>query len=267
MSLLHSEIYQSEQRALPITERSTAYGDGVFTTAKIMHGKVVDLTQHLNRLKSSTEKLLIGYNDQGLGEHLANLAKRFELAVLKVIVTAGEGGRGYSRINSSAQKILITVHEYPQHYDKWSIDGITVGIAKFQLGVNPGLAGIKHLNRLEQVLLRQELDSRPEDDLLALNCNGHIIEVSAGNVFWRKKGEINWQTPTLEQSGVDGLLRQKILSVLPRATIVTVNVEQLADVQSMFICNSIMGIVPVKVFDNQSLDISQVHQLKSELSL
>lgn len=264
---MYSEIFKSEQNTLPLTERSIAYGDGVFTTAKIQHGAVVDMAKHLARLQMSTKRLAITYDDVGLAEQLSRIAKSFELAVLKIVVTAGEGGRGYSRVNSRSQKILITVHEFPMHYQTWSQQGINVGIANTQLGVNPTLAGIKHLNRLEQVLIRQELDAREEDDLLVTNCLNQVIEASAGNLFWLNENEKHWRTPLLTQSGVDGLMRQNILAKVPNIIIDEYLPEQLNNITAMFICNSVMGIIPVKTLNGKSLDVAKASHIQQAVAL
>ncbi|WP_448213005.1 aminodeoxychorismate lyase [Colwellia sp. MEBiC06753] len=270
MSILHSEIYLADDKFLPLTERSVAYGDGLFTTAKICQGQVVNLSSHMARLQSGASFLGIDVDFTGLAEHLAHIASEYKLAVIKVVVTAGEGGRGYSRINSFAQKILISVHPYPEHYLAWQDKGIKLGLATTQLGVNPQLAGIKHLNRLEQVMVRRELDQKAEDDLLVCNYLNEVVETTAGNVFWLSKGDNSWYTPDLAKSGVDGLVRQQILSRMVgqcNAKQVVVTPEALKSVTSMFICNSVMGIVPVRQYLDFALDIAPVHALKQEFSL
>ena len=265
--MLHSEIYNSDQMSLPLTERSAAYGDGVFTTAKIVDGKVEALDKHLERLSLTCAKLAIPFNDEGLSAHLIKLASAHQLAVLKMMVTAGEGGRGYSRKGCCSEKILITVHEYPSHYKAWQKNGIVLGKADTQLGINPQLAGIKHLNRLEQVLVRAELDERPEDDLLVSNCQGNVIEVSAGNVFWYDDAKQQWQTPSLTNSGVDGLKRQEILNKIPNCAIVETSIDQLIDVNAMFICNSVMGVVPVSRFIDNEMNVEIVNNAINEFNL
>jgi len=267
ISLLHSEIFNSTNDSLPLNERSLAYGDGVFTTAKIRLGCIELLSDHMNRLKEGLCRLSIDVSLVGLEQHLIKLAKSFELAVLKIVVTAGEGGRGYSRSDTCLQKILITVHPFPSHYKHWQKNGISLGVAKTQLGFNPMLAGIKHLNRLEQVMIRQELDERPEDDLLVTDCLGNIIEASASNLFWLQRGNEHWCTSDLMGAGVKGILRQQIMSRSSAFQVVSMKLECLGEIESMFISNAVMGIVPVKTFQQRQLDMSPVKTLQKQLML
>ena len=282
MSQSHIEIFQHpKQNMVSPSDRALAYGDGLFTTAKIANGKVLNLSSHLQRLEKGIKTLSIDAELAGLKQRIEMIACEYSLAVLKVLITAGEGGRGYSRLGCSKGKVIISIHDLPSHYEAWQQQGINLGVAKTTLGVNPMLAGIKHLNRLEQVLVRQELDQRSEDDLLVSNCLGQIIEASAGNVFWLTKQQasltaqgdkMTWFTPNLSNSGVDGLARQILVEHLNQSAQYSVEVieqQRLApnDILSMLVCNSVLGIAPVKVFSGVTLDTAPVHQLQKELSL
>ena len=265
MSALHAEIFQQHSLTVTISERALAYGDGLFTTAKIASGEVQLLSQHLQRLTDGITLLGIDVSLDGLSERLAILAKDYQLAVLKVLITAGEGGRGYSRQGCSNAKVIITIHPFPEHYLAWQAKGIKVGDAATHIGINPMLAGIKHLNRLEQVLVRKELDKRHEDDLLVSHCLGDIVEASAGNVFWLNKGDNHWYTPDLSAAGVNGLMRQQLLSQIENVQVVkqqTLNAEALI---SMLVCNSVMGIVPVSHYQGVPLALAPVLALQQIL--
>jgi 4-amino-4-deoxychorismate lyase len=258
--MYYHSINGAEHYSLSITDRGLAYGDGVFTTAKVVQGKIQFLSEHLERLTQNCDKLSISLPDMDkIKYELKSVAERFELCVAKVIITAGEGGRGYSRQGCERSTVIISFHAFPEHYLSWQQQGITLGVAQFKLGLNPLLAGIKHLNRLEQVLIRQELDNRDEDDLLVLNCAGNIIEASAANVFWFKNN--TWYTPKIVESGISGLMRQYILSTLNRngknnVEIIDAKITMLDNIEAMFICNSVMGVVPVNQFQDKKLDLA-----------
>jgi len=260
--------YQSvngiEEKHILISDRGLAYGDGVFTTAKLLNGKVQLLAAHLDRLIDSCQKLNIVLPDiDKVTIELTNIASHFELAVVKVMVTAGQGGRGYSRQGCSSSNVIITVHPFPEHYHLWQTKGVELGLSNFKLGLNPSLAGLKHLNRLEQVMIRRELDQKPEDDLLVTNISGQIVETSCANIFWQKAGQ--YYTPDLSESGVAGLIRRFILETTPDIQIVKANLDELSHADAMFICNSVMGIVPVRRYQNRDLDINKVLNFKSKL--
>ena len=267
MTLLHQEIFQGTETFLPITSRGLAYGDGIFTTAKIESGEVKALNLHIARLTEGAEWLGLTFESTLLTAHLQKLVTQFPLAVLKVLLTAGEGGRGYSRANASAEKILITVHEFPKHYLNWQKKGIWLGLAGTALGINPLLAGKKHLNRLEQVFVRRELDTRKEDDIVVLDIHGQVVETSAGNIFWLPQGSKQWQTPSVDNAGVDGLARQQLLSQIPTTVVETCSVDSLDKAEAIFICNSVMEVVPVSMWRDKSLKIDAVLEVQKMVKL
>jgi len=253
------------QNVLSITDRAFSYGDGVFTTARISQGKVELFPLHIKRLIDSCQQLAIPLTDiEQIISEVEDVAQKFPLAVLKIIISAGQGGRGYSRAGIIKSNVIITVHDIPQHYTAWSKHGITLGDSDFKLGLNPMMKGIKHLNRLEQVLIRAELDERVEDDLAVCDINDHIVEASCANIFWLKDDKIF--TPKLTASGVYGLIRGQLLTCLEHVEIVTVDASALTEATSIFICNCVMGIVPVKQYQNRALALDPVHDIQSMLN-
>ncbi|MGB1261397.1 MAG: aminodeoxychorismate lyase [Cognaticolwellia sp.] len=242
-------------------DRGLAYGDGCFTTALVIDGEVEMLTPHLNRLAQQSQQLGLPHVDMNaLEASMRKISADIALGIVKVIISSGSGGRGYSRLGADQPKVIISLHDYPTLYPQWQKQGITVGISEQKLGINPMLAGLKHLNRLEQVLLRAELDKRPEDDLLVTDINGSIIECCSANVFWYKAGQ--WHTPCLTTAGVAGLMREKILlhhnDIQPRCY----RLSDVENINAMFISNAILGIVPVKTFNGQRLDTSLVENVR-----
>ena len=256
MSLLYCELNGQRVFDYPILDRGLAYGDGLFTTAKVIDGKVNLLAEHIKRLELSCQTIGIEYPVHTLYSRLEEIVAPHQRAVLKVIITAGEGGRGYSRCDNCSANILITVHEYPNHYELLPIKGIHLGLAETKLGINPQLAGIKHLNRLEQVLIKQELDKRVEDELLVLNYANEVVEVSAGNVFFYMPDRDIWITPELTNAGVNGIIRQQVLYQMTNATEQQMSLDDVAQASAIFVCNTIMGIIPVHTYQGASLDSS-----------
>ena len=263
--MLYCEINGQQCKQLTALDRAFAYGDGVFTTAKIQNGRIEFLPEHLQRLKYACQQLKIQLTQFDLiTERIVELAKSYQKAVLKITITAGQGGRGYSRQGIDKENIVISVFAFPEYYQQWRESGITLGLSEQQLGVNPMLQGIKHLNRLEQVLLKSELDQRNEDELLVVDIFAHLVETTASNFFWFEGSKI--YTPELSGSGVNGLIRQQLLLMEPAIEQVKVGVEQLSSANAMFISNCIMGIVPIKQFKERQLDISPVKRLQQKFS-
>jgi len=260
--MLYCSVDYQSISTISIQDRGLAYGDGIFTTGKVVNGELELLTQHLKRLHNSCLALkLITPDFTALSDHIKKVAQNYSLAVLKVIITAGVGGRGYSRVGIEKPTVIISVFDFPKHYHHWQKQGITLGVSELQLGLNPMLGGIKHLNRLEQVIIRRELDNRVEDDLLIPDINGCIVETSCANVFW-KINEV-WQTPCIKDAGIAGLMRTEILARINTIEIVEMKLIELVDVQAMFICNSVMGLVPVNKYNNKCLS-TEIVQLFGE---
>jgi 4-amino-4-deoxychorismate lyase len=252
-----------EQTSIALNDRGLAYGDGLFTTAKIVNSQVVLLEKHIERLIAGCQQLkLAGPSPERLASQLQSVASLYSQAVLKVMITAGSGGRGYSRIglNESDTNIIILVSDFPSHYKSLALQGIDLGISNQQIGISTMLAGIKHLNRLEQVLLRDELDARSEDDLVVTNCEGKVVEATCSNLFYWQEEQLC--TPDLSKSGVNGIIRQEILRKYPETKICQTSLADLKTANSLFICNSLMGIMPVKTYNNRQLVIDEVLKLQ-----
>jgi len=251
-------------KEISIADRAFNYGDGIFTTAKICHGKIEFLAQHMERLRASCKMFAIDFSQKSeIISEITSQAKHYTQGVIKIVISAGQGGRGYSRKGVGKSNVVISIHDVPEHYEMWQQEGIELGTASYQLGLNPMLKGIKQLNRLEQVLIRAELDKRSEDDLVVTNIKGHVIEASAANIFWFKGEQLF--TPNLDESGIFGIIRQEIIDINSAVNIVSTDINSLEEATAMFICNSVMGIIPVKTYKGRALDLKPVKKIQASL--
>ena len=237
------------QAALPAGDRSVQFGDGCFTTARVMNGEIQFLDAHLQRLQRATSSLRIeGVNWQALELEMATAAQPEQEGVVKAILTRGQGGRGYSAAGCSAPTRIVSVSGYPAQYHLWRECGVKLALSPVMLSKNPLLAGIKHLNRLEQVMIRMHLDQTDANEALVVDTAGCLVECCAANLFWRKGNQVF--TPDLSQSGVDGIMRQHLIRVIESASPwvihqVSETPETLSDADEILICNALMPILPV----------------------
>jgi 4-amino-4-deoxychorismate lyase len=238
-------------------DRSFNYGDGIFTTMQVHGGKIQLWPLHLRRLQYGAARLGFGVIDWSQLQHAAEAAKTQTEQVIKILISRGEGGRGYGTAGIKVPRVYISSSELPD-YSQARQQGICLGLAKLQLAVQPLLAGIKHTNRLEQVLLKQELATTAFDDLLVLDQLGFITEASAANVFFYRDGQ--WHTPELKRAGVEGVMRQHIMQQ-HHITEVSWKADELNTIEAMFICNALMGIVPVHSVEDMALSLFPVQQL------
>ncbi|WP_082768807.1 aminodeoxychorismate lyase [Paraglaciecola hydrolytica] len=266
------------QDKIDVAERALQYGDGCFTTMAFSQNKLLLWPLHLARLQNNCQRLAINFLQwQALHESALNLIAQSEHknGVIKIIISRGKGGRGYSPLNVSESSYIVSLHTLPVHYAGWQQQGIKLGLSPVKLAIQPLLAGLKHLNRLEQVLIKQALDLTEFDDVLVCDSNDNIIEASAANVFWLHKGQ--WFTPMLDGCGVAGVMRRTICQMLAAQSQPVKEIHQIFTLdfaaEEMFICNALMAIVPVTTLSvpmlNQqwTFSHSKVAQLQTELNI
>ena len=236
---------------LKIADRGFQYGDGLFETIEVKNGRAIFFEQHLARLNSGCRRLLIPFPGvELLGFEAGELCRRFASprAVLKIIITRGSGGRGYRQPDAIYPTRILSLHPYPDYPENYSEQGITVRFCTARLGLNPTLAGIKHLNRLEQVMARAEWNDPAIQEGLMLDIDGHVIEGTMTNLFYVKNGSL--YTATLAQSGVVGVMRRIIMTISADCGFPVVEhvftKDQLLLADEAFVCNSIIGIWPIK---------------------
>ncbi|HLR17825.1 MAG TPA: aminodeoxychorismate lyase [Alcanivoracaceae bacterium] len=238
-------------------DRGIAFGDGCFETIRLCRGKAPFWPQHKQRLFRGLSVLGIHASEQQLDTLMAEaVQKKQDNGIFKLIVTRGVGGRGYS-----CQQ-LTTAHYYPRvfplalpKHEKYET-GLKVGVCSFPLASQPRLAGIKHLNRLEQVLARQEVDNNEWDEGLLLDGAGAPVELTAMNVFFRFPE--GWWTSDLALCGVAGIGREWVLKQHENILVSEKPPNTLDNVLEAFACNSVAGILPVRKLGQKHLSVGAV---------
>lgn len=242
------------QEFVSVKDRALQFGDGCFTTARIEKGQVIAPLAHLERLQQACKRLLIHYVDwEALEQEVMSAAATRPTGVLKVILSRGVGGRGYSASGCQQASRIIMLSDYPAHYHQLRQTGVKLALSTIRLGRNPLLAGIKHLNRLEQVLIRTELEQTDADEALVLDTQGLLVECCAANLFWRKGEDVF--TPDVTQAGVNGIQRQWVMRLLAeqgcKVREVSVPPQTLEEADEIFITNALMPILPVAQIENR----------------
>ena len=235
---------------VPVCDRGLQYGDGLFETLAVEQGRILLLERHLQRLMEGCQRLRLPAPplDRVRNELLHAAGKRRH-AVLKLIVTRGSGERGYRPPVEAQTTRILTRHPWPEYPAAWMQRGIQMRICDTHLGHNRRLAGLKHLNRLEQVLARAEWNGA--DDIqegLMLDAEGSVIEGTMSNVFaWLTHGIL--ATPNLWLAGVAGVMRGYILERAGQEgiplRIASMSLAELMQADEIFMCNSIIGVWPV----------------------
>lgn len=245
------------------TNRGLAYGDGVFRTMRLKNGVLQDWPLHYQTLVADCRQLQIVCPP---AELLMQDLKFFMQAtqeaaqpenVVKLIITRGEGARGYAPAAISEPSRIFILAPMPEYAPSLWSQGVALYTCCTRLGHQPLLAGVKHLNRLENVLARAENKDPQYFDGLLLDYAGHVIEAVSGNLFIQHQHTI--KTPLLDQCGVAGVMRQKILDwyrtqqqpvVQTRLTL-----QDLYDAEAVIIANSIYGVLQVHHLDETALNV------------
>lgn len=238
-------------------DRGFAYGDGVFETVRVHNGSMPLWPLHEQRLLAGADRLKIPVDIsqvRSFRDQLLAKAGRSEIpqGVLKLILSAGEGGRGYARPQSVRPTLCLMFYPGSAPLGETESPGLTVTLCAQRLAHNSALAGIKHLNRLEQVLARQELGARTDREGLLLDPEGMVVEATSSNLFCISDGRLI--TPDLTRAGVAGVARRLIIDRLAPAmgmdaTVMPLSVSVLKDAQEVFLCNSVRGIWPVTTLE------------------
>lgn len=254
-------------------DRGFAYGDGVFETCKMHDAKIPLWRFHKERMLKSCEKLWIPVPIDLLENQLKNLISKLSIsdtknAVVKITVTRGQGGRGYRLPDSVEPTIVIGIFPAPQYPATYFSEGVAVKICTQRLSCNPSLAGLKHLNRLEQVLARAEWQDESIAEGIVFDTKDNLIEAVFSNIFLVKNNE--FFTPDLSEAGVAGVLRRLIIeTIAPQAGLkVQIKALSLSDLMSadeIFLCNSLYGIWPVAQIVGEKQYIVGAHLITKNL--
>jgi 4-amino-4-deoxychorismate lyase len=247
-------------------DRGLAYGHGVFESILLHDSKLALIKRHLARLEKGASLLNIPVEFELVIEYL-NLfldqlkARSITQGVVKVIVTAGQGGRGYQSPEMIEPCIICSYFGLPKGTKEFRNIPINVLCCEYRLPINQSLAGIKHLNRLDQVLARSEWSDNSYAEGLMFTESDHLIEAVSANVFV-KTAAGDWVTPSLEQVGINGVMRSLMIEeIFPACDIPvgvsTITMDELTLCQSLMVCNSIKGLATVNTIygpQNQCLN-------------
>lgn len=241
-----------------VSDRSFQYGDGCFSTLLIRQGEIVHWAYHQQRIEQCLSLLGISCPDWRLIQKWIGTALENQTATLsglKIHISRGIGGRGYSVAGMSSPNVTISRFAFPAHYATWQQQGLELGLCRLRLGLNPLLAGHKHNNRIEQVLLKRELESYGYVDGVVLDLNDNVIETTMANLFWFKGGVLH--TPKLDQAGVAGVMRRVVLEQAQvMGTTVEVGCYKLNDLMSadaVFMTNSLLGMAAINAVDGMAI--------------
>lgn len=237
---------------ISIRDRGLLYGDGVFRTLCVQQGVALHWVMHYQKLCQDCAALAIICPDFDLlSEELAILLNHHRDAVFKIIVTRGVGLRGYAPSKLAPHTHIWDVAPLPIYPEHYLAQGVEARICTLRLGYQPLLAGIKHLNRLENVLAAAEWQDSNIAEGLLLDAENFVIEGTRSNVFLVSNQQL--VTPDLSRCGVAGLQRDRIIAHVP-AEIRQVTLDELLCADEVFLVNSVIGVWSVRALEGRCWD-------------
>lgn len=245
---------------LSVKDRGLAYGDGLFETILVKSGQPVLFARHLERLQSGGSRLALALDLPLIQRECLAFATQMGEGVMKLIVTRADGQRGYAPAPDAQPRRILQSSLLPAYPEKNAEHGIRLFPCQTRLAEQPLLAGLKHLNRLEQVIARGEWQDAEHAEGLMRDTSGRIIEAVYSNLFLVADNVL--RTADLSRCGVAGVMRAELLDQA-LATGIAVEVADLqmtdfAQADEVFVCNSVYGVWPVCAFEQRNWPVGSL---------
>ena len=250
-----------ETDCLPVDDRGLQYGDGLFETIAVRDGGLCLWCAHFDRLCRGCDRLGISRPapDLLLGE-CRHLIRGESASVLKIILTRGSTGRGYLAPASQQPFRILTLHSWPDYPTARESEGVDVTFCRTSLGESPMLAGLKHLNRLEQVLARSEWEDPSIAEGLMQDGKGRIIGGTMSNLFLVSGKRL--LTPRLDTCGVAGTVRGLVLHIADAFGIEVLEQDiagtELIAADGLFLTNALIGVWPVRHLGARAMSLESL---------
>ncbi|HET7266546.1 MAG TPA: aminodeoxychorismate lyase [Oleiagrimonas sp.] len=232
-------------------DRGLAYGDGLFETIWLDGGRAPLWPRHMTRLRDGCRRLGMPEPDPERLWHEVRVASAgLAFAVVRITWTRGCGPRGYAPPTTMNPTCIVSAAPSTPWPADWYHHGIRMHLCRTRLAVQPALAGLKHLNRLEQVLARREWSDPQVGEGLMLDTEQRVISATAANVFALCGQRL--YTPPVDRSGVAGTARAELLARHPDTVVAELSLETLLDADAVFVTSAVRGIVPVHELDGHA---------------
>ncbi|HEY8587815.1 MAG TPA: aminodeoxychorismate lyase [Rhodanobacter sp.] len=234
---------------MSVLDRGLSYGDGLFESIRLVGTTAPLWSRHLQRLASGCARLHMPPPEPGqLWQEALEVSRGMVESVIRITLTRGQGERGYALPHSPQPTRIVAAFAPPQVAASIYLQGIRMRVCELRLSEQPLLAGIKHLNRLEQVLARAEWSDPAIAEGVLCDSQGRVISATMANLFAQVDGE--WLTPALDRCGVAGVARAEVLHVCPQIHVGELTLDALHAATEVFVSSSVRGIVPVRALEN-----------------
>ena len=240
------------------SDRGLHYGDGLFETIAVFDGQPRFWQGHMDRLSAGCERLDLPTVPQAvLLREVQTVSAGRSRCMVKILLTRGSGAIGFRPREISEPMRIVCSFPWPQVEGDPGVTGASARICNLRLGIQPELAGLNHLNRLEQVRARAEWNDKTVHEGILLDREDHVISAIRSNIFLVMGGRI--LTPRLDRCGIRGVMRAAILAAFrERCEQRRITIDMLPEADEVFICNALQGIYPVTRIDHWEYGIGPV---------
>lgn len=231
-------------------DRAFHYGDGVYETIAVFDGQPRFWQGHMDRLAAGCERLDLPTTPQAvLLRELQTVSAGQGRCMVKIIISRGPAGIGFRPATSDSSTRVVASFPWPPVEGQPELEGVRTRICDLRLGIQPELAGLNHLNRLEQVRARAEWSDPTIHEGILLDREDHVISAIRSNIFLVFNGRI--LTPRLDRCGIRGVMRAAILAAFrERCEQRRITIDMLPEAGEVFLCNALHGIFPVSAIDH-----------------
>lgn len=230
--------------SIPAIDRGLAYGDGVFRTLLMRGSRPLHWPLHYAKLAADCRALDMACPSEPVLAREISHAESEPDCVLKIIVTRGAGQRGYAPPPAAQATRVVMTAPLPRYPEEFAQTGIEARFCDIRLGLQPALAGLKHLNRLENVLARAEWDDPAITEGVLLDIEGNVIGGTMSNLFIVERGALF--TPDLTRCGVAGVTRARLMRAATAhgmsCHIENISSGRLLQADAILLVNSIIGL-------------------------
>jgi branched-chain amino acid aminotransferase len=271
---LDGQFLPDAQAVVPVNDRGFMYGDGLFETIRVVNGRTFRFAQHLERMMRGADFLRIKspFTPKDLEKSAEQLIEQNQMfdAMLRVALTRGPGGRGYTPNGESRPTVVMTLHAAPvlvtEKTPEWNL--VT---SSFRIPAADPLSSFKTTSKIVHVMARAEAAEKGADEALLVNTNGEVAETAGGNLFWVFQDKI-CTVPT-GRGVLPGITRAVVLEICQTLGLTTnkrvIKPEALRKSAGIFVTQSAFGIVPVSTYDGETIPqsplVDQIAQAYNEL--
>jgi len=267
LAFLNGRFVPENEALIPVNDRGFLYGDGLFETIRVCHGRAFRLTQHLERLQRGAEflKIKLPFASQELQQHAQELIARNQLseALLRLTLSRGVGERGYLPRGADNPTIAMTLHPAPPLDPNRTFE-CTIITASHRVPAGDVLAGFKTANKLVNVLARMEAEAKGASEALLLNTKDEVAEAASANFFWIQQDQVF--TPPTAVGLLPGITRSVTFEICKRPGSSVhegvIKSDALHRTGGMFLTQSALGVIAITSLDGQTIPVPPlIHQL------